>query len=322
MSSSLVDVQAWMTEYVMSIFLVIGVLGNIINIYMFTIKNFLRNTCCMYLLATSIINVLSLIWGILAALYTVDHIDPSTYSFIYCKLRLYTIHTLLMIGRSLMVFACIDRYALCSRSARFRSFCEPKIAIRIIIAHLFIWPLITIHIPILQNLNGKSCGMSGSYIIIYGLYVTICSGTLPPVLMIIFSVLAIQHRRELRTRLNTTRVNNRRDDTLIIMLLSQVIVYVITTCLYPAITLYRAITNGQTKTSQSLQIETFVNFFSNTILVYLNPASAFYVYFTSSKCFRKECKTAFVHLYKKIVRRRAQVAPRMIQAHINRDTQF
>jgi hypothetical protein len=144
--------------------------------------------------------------------------------------------------------------------------------------------------------------------------------------MIIFSVLAIQHRRELRTRLNTTRVNNRRDDTLIIMLLSQVIVYVITTCLYPAITLYRAITNGQTKTSQSLQIETFVNFFSNTILVYLNPASAFYVYFTSSKSFRKECKTAFVRLYKKILRRRGQVAPGMPQTHTtphgNRDTQF
>jgi hypothetical protein len=168
--------------------------------------------------------------------------------------------------------------------------------------------------------------MSGSYVIIYGLYVTICAGTLPPVLMIIFSVLTIRHRRELRTRLNTTRVSNRRDDALMIMLLSQVIVYVITTCLYPAITLYRAVTNGKTKTTQSLQIETFVNFLGTALLVYLNPASAFYVYFTSSKSFRKECKTAFVHLYKKILRRRGQVAPGMTQTHTtphgNRDTHF
>jgi hypothetical protein len=311
MSPSLVDVQAWMTEYLMSTFLVLGVLGNIINIHMFTLKNFFRNSCCMYLLAASIINVFSISWGILPSLYVLDNTDPSTYSVTYCKLRPYTIHTLLMIGRSLIVFACADRYAMCARSVRLRSFCEPKSAIRIIIAHIFVWPLLTIHIAILQNYIGNKCFTSGPYILIYGVYVTIVAGTVPPVLMIIFSVLTIRYRRELRTRLNTARINNRRDDALTIMLLSQVVVYVITTSLYPAITLYRAITNGQTKSIESQQIETFVNFLGGSILVYLNPTSAFYVYFIASKNFRKECKTNFIRLYKRITRRRGRVEPRI-----------
>ena len=33
MSPSLVDVRLWLTEYIMGIFLVLGILGNIINIY-------------------------------------------------------------------------------------------------------------------------------------------------------------------------------------------------------------------------------------------------------------------------------------------------
>ena len=101
-----------------------------------------------------------------------------------------------MIDRSLIVFGCADRYALCSQSARLRSFCEPKIAIRVIIANIFIWPLLTIHIPILQNFNGSKCFMSGSYVLIYGLYSTMAAGTLPPLLMTIFSIGSTKMDRE------------------------------------------------------------------------------------------------------------------------------
>ncbi|CAF4433204.1 unnamed protein product, partial [Adineta steineri] len=95
MSVSLNNVSNWMTQYIMSIFLVVGILGNVINIYMFTRKESFRNSCSLYLLAASILNILSIIWGICPSLYTLYNTDPSTYSFIYCKLRLYTLHTLL-----------------------------------------------------------------------------------------------------------------------------------------------------------------------------------------------------------------------------------
>jgi hypothetical protein len=309
MSASLVNVRVWMTEYIMSMFLAFGFLGNIINIYMFTRKVSLRNSCCLYLLAASIINILSIIWGIVPSLYGLNNIDPSTYSFIYCKLRLYAIHTLLMIGRSLIVFACADRYALCSQSVRLRSFCQPKIAVRVIIATILVWPILTLHIPILQNFTERKCFTSGIYVLIYGLYATLAAGILPPLLMAIFSILTIRHRRQLRTRLSVPRTTNRRDHSLMLMLSSEVAVYVITTSLYPTITLYQAITNAQTKSTESLQIETFVSFLGGSFLIYLNPASIFYVFFIASKSFRKECKTASISLYRRLIGRRGRVEP-------------
>jgi len=299
----------------MSIFLILGVVGNIINIYMFTRKGFCRNSCCLYLLAASIVNVFIVSWGIFPSLYNLNNIDPDTYSFIYCKLRLYTIHTLLMINRSFIVFACADRYALCSRSVQLRSFCQPKIAIRMIIGSILVWPFLTIHIPILQHFNGNKCFMSEPYVLIYGLYSTMAAGTLPPLLMTIFSILTIRHHHELRTRLRITGINNKRNHTLVIMLSSEVIVYIVTTSLYPTITLYRAITNGQKKSTESLQIENFVNFLGGSFLIYLNSASVFYIFFIVSKTFRKECKLAFIYLIKNIIGQGGRVEPRVAQTH-------
>ncbi|UJR29052.1 hypothetical protein I4U23_010267 [Adineta vaga] len=299
----------------MSTFLAFGVFGNLINVYMFTRKDSLRNSCSLYLLAASVINILSIIWGICPSLYTLNNIDPATYSFIYCKLRLYTIHTLLMIGRSLMVFACFDRYALCSRSIRLRSFCVPKLAIRLIIAHIFIWPLLTLHIVFLQNFIQNRCYMPGLNDVIYAFYSVIVAGILPPLLMSIFSLLTMRYRLELLVRLNAVGVNTKRDNAFMIMLVSQVIIYVITTGLYPTMTLYRAVTDGQPKSSERQQIETFLTFIGGSLLIYLNPTSAFYIYFTVAKSFRKDCKFAFVRYYRRLVGQRVSPESKVVQAH-------
>jgi len=313
MGQYLVDVRIWMTQYIMSIFLALGILGNLMNIFIFSHKDFRRNSCSLYFLAASIVNVFTVAWGIAPSLYTLKNTDPSTYSYIYCKLRLYTIHTCLMMGRTLIVLACIDRYALCSESVRIRSFCQPKIAIRMIIATLLIWPILTLHVLILENLNGGQCGMTGAYVLIYGLYSTLVAGIIPPLLMTIFSILTIRHRRELRTRLAATGRNrtSKRDQSLVVMLASEVIVYVVTTILYPTITLYRAIANGYPQSAESLQIEAFLGFLGGSFLIYLNSASVFYVYFIGSKSFRKECFMAI----RKIMRRTVRVEPMATQLH-------
>jgi hypothetical protein len=321
MSASLVDVRTWMTRYGMSVIWAVGVLGNIINIYMFTRKGFLRNSCCVYLLAASTVNIFTISWGIFPSIYILTNVDPSTYSFVYCKLRLYTLHTLLMIGRSLTVWACFDRYAVCSGSVRLRVFCDPKMALKIVIGTLLIWPILTIHIPILQIFTGTSCITTGAYVLIYGLYSTIFAGILPPLLMTIFSILTIYHRRNLRARLNTTRANNKRDHTLVLMLSSEVIVYIVTTCLYPAITLYKAIINGQTQSTQSTQIINFVSFLGSSFLLYLNCASVFYVYFTVSKQFRTDFKLAITNIIRRITgRARVEPASTHINDTLHRDT--
>ena len=320
MDPSLVDVRRWMTRYLMSLILVLGLLGNMTNVWVFTRKDFLNNSCCLYLFATSILNLFIISWGIIPSIYNLDHVDPSTYSFTYCKLRLYTAHTLLMIGRSLIVLACIDRYALCSASRRLRSLTQPKIATRSIIATLLIWPLLTLHIPVLQKFTGTRCTMSGAYVLVYSVYATMAAGLCPPVLMSIFSALTIRHRRQLHTKLNAARKNNRRDHGLMVMLLSEVIVYVMTNSLYPAITLYLAITNQQKKDAQRTQNESFVNYLGGSFLIYLNSSSTFFVYVASSQNFRRELKQAIMDRYRRMAGRGAQVDP--LTTQVREGTQF
>lgn len=309
MSVSLEDIRFWMTEYIMTIFLGVGLLGNLLNMYMFLRKDFSKNSCCLYLAAASMMNLLTLIWGIGPTIYNLYQTDPSTYSYLFCKLRLYTIHTPLMIGRSLIVCACIDRYLLCSQSAALRSFCEPKMAQRIIIGNILIWPVITIHIPILQVFSNYRCFMSSSYVIIYGFYSTMAAGLLPPLLMTVFSILTIRHRHQLRSRVTTLTMHSRRNNTLIVMLSTQVIVYVTTTSLYPATTLYRALTNDYQKSLERLQIENFISFIGGSFLIYLNPASPFYVYLVASKQFRKDFQMILIHFFRQCIGRIVRIQP-------------
>lgn len=93
MSSSLLNVRRWMTRYLMSGYVNFGVLGNIINIFIFTRKNSLQNSCALYLLALSIANIFNSCFVVIPAIYVLDHVDLATYSSIYCRLRLYFVHT-------------------------------------------------------------------------------------------------------------------------------------------------------------------------------------------------------------------------------------
>lgn len=310
MTAFLDTVRLWMTRYAMSTMLAFGLIGNVINIFMFTRKEPLRNSCIMYLVAAFTLNLLITSWGIIPTLYNLDNVNPATYSYMFCKLRHYIVHTVLMIGRSLTVLACIDRFALCTNSVRIHFFNEPKIAIRLIIGVFLIWPLLNIHLTLSYNFTGSACVMIQSYTVFWAIYSIIVPGLLMPVLMGLFGILAITHRRQLQAKLNgSRRASRKRDYALIIMLFSEVMVYIVSTSLFPAVTLYQVITNNQVKSIERQQTEAFVNFLATSFLIYLNPSAGFYVYIVASQNYRMECKRALVRIYMRMTGRRAQVGP-------------
>jgi hypothetical protein len=193
------------------------------------------------------------------------------------------------------------------------------VAIRVIFVTVLFWLCINTYIPFFQTLRVNTCGMVYPYSFIWAIYTVIVPGIIPPTSMIIFGVLAIRNRRQLQMRLNVRRrANNKRDSTLLIMLLSEVLVYVITTILFPIITLYKSVTNEQMKSVERQQIESFISFLATPFLIYINPSSTFYVYILSSKNYRKECKHMFRDWYISIIGRRNQVGampPINIQAN-------
>ena len=73
------------------------------------------------------------------------------------------------------------------------------------------------------------------------------------------------------------------------MVLSEVIVYVLTTLPYPFIILQVALTSYMriNKNTERLQIESFISSIAG-LLIYVNCAAPFYIYFIVSKAFRKD----------------------------------
>ena len=121
-----------MIRYFMSIYLVLGLIGNLFNLIVFHYQSRNRMPCSIYLTALSIFALIYLLWSVVPLLYTLDHINPQIQSIFYCKIRLYGSHVLGQYVRFVVVFACVDRYFLTQTSTRLRAWSSIQIDKRLI----------------------------------------------------------------------------------------------------------------------------------------------------------------------------------------------
>ncbi|CAM4797586.1 unnamed protein product [Rotaria magnacalcarata] len=124
----------------------------------------------------------------------------------------------------------------------------------------------------------------------------------PSILMTIFGYLAYRQVKQLGTRIRPSRNNQNRfivrrsDRELLLMIFTQVFIYVISTMLYFAITLEILITSSSNinKSIERIQIESFIMSFT-LFLIHMNHAANFYIYVLVSNGFR--------HDFKKLIKR-------------------
>jgi len=312
--SSLPIIQEYLTRYGMSTYLILGNFGNLFNIIIFCQRSHRKNSCSLYLLVASIMNIFIINFGVIPTLYSLNHINPETYSISYCKLRLYLLHSTLMISRSMIILACIDRFAVSSASKHIHSFGQPKVAICLIILISFTWPIIASHILVLLTIRSEMCNAYGKYSLIYSIYSFIVAGFLPPTLMIIFGFLTIHNLRRIHSRVrpNIIRIAHihSKDYYLSIMLMCEVIIYFISTILYPIQTLYLTITRDTIKSASRIKIESFITFLAYSFLIYINSASTFYIYIGTSHAYRRQCRRFIIDCWRKITRSTRERVPR------------
>jgi hypothetical protein len=137
--STLIFIQQSMTRYVLSTILVLGSVGNLIAIGIFSQKKHRKNSCSIYLSAVSIFGLISTNWAIAPLVYTLDHFDMVNSSLVLCRIRGYIIHVNSM---------CADRYALCNSRVTIRALCRPQIAYRSISVLFMFWTVVSIHLLI------------------------------------------------------------------------------------------------------------------------------------------------------------------------------
>ncbi len=299
LTQDLSSIQTVLTLYILPICFIFGVIGNFLNMIVFYQKHLRKNSCSVYFISTSVFNLLVMFFGILPiVLPSYLSYDYASYSISYCKSRSYIVHVLLMMSRSSVALASIDRFALCTPNIHLRFLNQYHIAIRLMILVCFLWLVIPIHMLVEVGIQmpGKRCGAGGIYSIIYGIYSAIVT-TIPLLIMVIFSSLAIRDLRHVRSRVqpmasnvpSTVRIK-RRDTQFIILVISEVVIYFLSTILFPVYSIYIAITSTITKNAIRLAIEGFMRYLTLNFFIYFNSCSIFYIHLLASKAFRQECK--------------------------------
>ena len=240
----------------MTLYLALGVVGNIFSCILFMQTLYRRTPSSIYFCSLSIVATMHLVWSVAPFIYTLNHIDPQIQSLFYCKVRLYGSHVFGLCIRYIVVLACVDRYFVTRMDVRMRALSSPQIAIKFIFVICIACFVVGIHIPIFMDIRGNVCGMFGLYKLIYAIYLITLFSILPTMLMIIFSTFALHsfHRR------HTNQIHAReRDRDFLGMVIAVAMVSIFTSIPYSANLIYDAITyNIADKSPQRLETETFI----------------------------------------------------------------
>jgi hypothetical protein len=312
-SSSLLPLlQMQLTRYGMITILVLGNMGNAFVTLLFSRHH--KNACSMYLLYAAVMNNVFLLANVPLQDYVTYYGDPTVGSPIFCKLRYYLPNVWGQMARYFVVLACIDRFAATSINVRLRMLSRPSTARYLLGIITVFCHLVAIHLPIFVTIVNGRCGPTGPYYAVYTFYLLIFFNLIPPITMIIFGSLAYFNMKRLHARVrpvenvivgnrNNVRIH-RRDRELLSMLLSEIIIYIVATLLYPFILLEASITNLMSieKSLQQIQIENFVLFIAS-FLVTLNHAAPFYIYLITSQAFRRDFNQLVNKSWRRIIRR-------------------
>jgi hypothetical protein len=207
-----------------------GILGNSLNIYVFSRAHLRQNLCVLYLLMSSCFNIITVIFGILIRCLISYKIDVTYNSPIVCKVRYYFIYVSKSASLWLIVFASIDRYISSSLRTSHRQSINRKKINRIAFCILFLSLLSFTEVfycfDASSITNGFCIIRNQMCLFIDTTNFLIFNSFLPPSLMLGFGIAMLMNIKHSRQRVEDSQLIypkiNRRDKQLISMLLVQV----------------------------------------------------------------------------------------------------
>jgi len=222
-----------MNRYGLLFLFITGILGNSLNVYVFSRTHFRQNFCVLCLLISSCLNLITVIFGVLIRSLISYNIDWTYNSPILCKLRYYFIYVSKSASLWLIVFACIDRYLSSSLNILHRQWMTRKKINRIIFSILLLCLVSYTEVFYCMEAsfitNGFCMIRDQMCLFIDTTSFLIFNSFLPPSLMLGFGIamlMNIKHSRQrvgdIQTSIKPINKINRRDKQLISMLLVQV----------------------------------------------------------------------------------------------------
>ncbi|CAF1327065.1 unnamed protein product [Didymodactylos carnosus] len=213
----------------------------------------------------------------------------------------------------LIVFASVDRYLSSSRDARRRQFCATKtvrraICILGIIVCLSYSQALYCYEANLPIASSPCYAKSDQCRVFNDWFFLVFYNLTPPVIMLIFGALTLKNLRHAQQRqiqaVSSTTMDRsiryrKRDFQLIIMLLTQVILFTITILPHSAQRIYSTLTSNSVKTSLTIATDNLW-YQSAVILTSLPTSITFYLCILSTKRFREELCIITQLVYRKM----------------------
>jgi hypothetical protein len=237
--------------------LLLGVLGNGMNILVFLSKHTYRTTpCTFYFLIASIYNLAYITLSLITRIMSIGYeIDPTRTSLVWCKIRQFLIITLSLIALTCSCLAVIDQFLVTSHRASLRHYSSIKWAHRIVFIVIIIWCLHGIRVILFRNISpiSNTCvNTDPGYAIYTSVYILGLLCGIPASIMIIFGYLTYRN-------IHQTRVlaEQQADRQVTKMVLIQVILVVICIVPYGINNAYGLITANVPKDANRLSNENF-----------------------------------------------------------------
>ncbi|CAF1305614.1 unnamed protein product [Adineta steineri] len=276
--------------------LILGTIGNLLNIMVFSRSSVRKNPCSLYFISGSIANFLSLYIGLITPFLALYNLDFTQQINILCKIRFYLRFNTITLSTWYILFASIDRFLSTSMNVRYRSWSSIHIAKRIItLASIICFIFLYTQVFYCYSINQKNvctystnlCKLSVDIVLL------ICNSGIPPILMILISILTIKNVK------HSNQINShqrRRDRQITRILFIQVIILVLCATPITAQKLYSYATMFIIKDQLRTSIDNLISQIT-TEISYINNSATFYIYSLTSKKFRTEVRRVFSSLF-------------------------
>ncbi|CAF0982615.1 unnamed protein product [Adineta ricciae] len=292
------------------VILVSGIVGNVLNCFVFTQQCLRSKPCVLCFLLASIFNLIAIVSGVPPrALQSWFMISDQTETVpVLCKLRIFVLFTSRTIASWLLSLATIDRYLISSRNLRRRQLSTRRnvflsMLIISILSLLFWAETIYCFDANLVGTPQKCYAKSDTCRVFNDLSQSLITTVIPVIVIFIFGLFTISHVRDSRkiqvsqitATNNSTRRNKKDERSLTLMLVAQCLLLTIFTFPQAVQKCYLTYTFYQTKSSTQKVLESLLFNFV-LLLTYIPSCMPFYLYTITGTVFRK----TLITLVKKI----------------------
>jgi len=234
---------------------VLGVVGNGMDIFIFSsVRTYRKTPCTFYFLIGAIHNIIYIIINLPnRILASADNIDLSRNSTGWCKFQSFSIGYCGLTSVTCSCLATIDQFFATSRNVNVRLFSKIQLAHRLVIITIIIWFLHAIPTLVFSHVSPVTsrCSPSNAIYATYTpLYILILQCGIPVFVMIVFGFLTYRNMH-----LTRFLAEQHADRQLVRMILIQVFLVVISMTPYGCITAYNLITAQITKDVVRLEKE-------------------------------------------------------------------